>query len=42
MLERADGTLVAVFESEYWLERLLSDEPDLVLEKLVTDAELRS
>jgi len=42
VLERADGTLVAVFESEFWLDRLLADEPDLLLEKLVTDAELRS
>ena len=42
VLDRADGSMVAVFESEYWLDRLLADEPELMLEKLVTDAELRS
>jgi peptide chain release factor 3 len=32
---RADGELLALFESRYWLERLQGDEPDLVLEPLV-------
>ncbi|MEZ5321306.1 MAG: hypothetical protein R2698_04375 [Microthrixaceae bacterium] len=41
MLERSDGALLALFESTYWLDRLAADEPDLVLEKLVADGELR-
>lgn len=35
VLERADGTLIAVFESEYWLDRLLAEQPELTLESLV-------
>jgi peptide chain release factor 3 len=35
VLHRADGTLIAVFESEYWLDRLAADQPELVLEPLV-------
>ncbi|NNK92678.1 MAG: peptide chain release factor 3, partial [Acidimicrobiia bacterium] len=35
VLERADGTRLALFESPYWLDRLLGDRPELVLEKLV-------
>jgi peptide chain release factor 3 len=41
VLERSDGTLLALFESTYWLERLLVEEPDLTLEKLVAEGELR-
>ena len=41
VLERTDGTLLALFESTYWLERLLAEEPDLTLEKLVAEGELR-
>jgi peptide chain release factor 3 len=41
VLERSDGTLLALFESTYWLERLLMEEPDLTLEKLVAEGELR-
>jgi peptide chain release factor 3 len=41
VLDRSDGALIAVFESSYWLERLLADEPDLTLDKLVADGELR-
>ncbi|MFM8862151.1 MAG: peptide chain release factor 3 [Acidimicrobiia bacterium] len=37
ILEKADGTLMALFESQYWLERLESDDPDLVLERLVAE-----
>ena len=29
VLERTDGTLIALFESTYWLDRLLAEEPDL-------------
>src|SRR4051794_23968457 len=35
VLGRADGTLIAVFESSYWLDRLVADQPELVLEPLV-------
>jgi peptide chain release factor 3 len=35
VLARADGTLLAVFESRYWLDRLAADQPELVLEPLV-------
>ena len=35
VMSRADGTLLALFESKYWLERLQGDQPELVLEPLV-------
>ena len=35
VLDRSDGTKIAVFESVYWLDRLMADQPDLVLEPLV-------
>ncbi|MCU1354942.1 MAG: prfC [Acidimicrobiales bacterium] len=35
VLGRSDGTLIAVFESIYWLDRLMADQPELVLESLV-------
>ncbi len=35
VLSRADGTLLALFESRYWLDRLLAEQPELVLEPLV-------
>jgi peptide chain release factor 3 len=41
VLERTDGTLLALFESTYWLDRLLTEEPDLTLEKLVAEGDLR-
>jgi len=34
VLSRSDGTLLALFESRYWLDRLLAEQPDLVLESL--------
>jgi peptide chain release factor 3 len=37
ILERADGTLVALFENIYRLQRLLSDEPELKLAVLSVD-----
>jgi peptide chain release factor 3 len=37
VLGRADGTLMALFESQYWLERLEQDHPELVLERLVAE-----
>lgn len=41
VLERSDGALLALFESSYWLDRLVAEEPDLCLEKLVAEGELR-
>jgi len=37
ILTKSDGTLMALFESQFWLERLESDNPDLVLERLVAE-----
>jgi peptide chain release factor 3 len=34
---RADGTRYALFESPYWLARVESDHPELVLERLVAE-----
>ena len=34
VLARADGTLMALFESPYWLDRLADEQPDLTLEPL--------
>jgi peptide chain release factor 3 len=34
VLSRADGTLLALFESRYWLDRLLHEQPELTLESL--------
>jgi peptide chain release factor 3 len=41
VMERSDGTLLALFESPYWLERVLGDFPDLRLDKLVAEGDLR-
>ena len=35
VVERADGDLLALFESPYWLSRLQADQPELVLERLI-------
>ncbi|CAN5868150.1 peptide chain release factor 3 [soil metagenome] len=35
VLARSDGTLIAVFESGYWLDRLVAEQPELTLETLV-------
>ncbi len=37
VLERSDGTLLALFESVYWLQRIESDHPDWTLEPLVAE-----
>jgi peptide chain release factor 3 len=37
VLERADGTLLALFESQYWVERLEREHPELVLDRLVAE-----
>ena len=36
VLERADGVLLAVFQSPYWLARLESDHPEWTFEQIVT------
>ncbi len=38
VLARSDGTLLALFESPYWLARLVGERPELMLEKLVAGA----
>ncbi|MCB1271411.1 MAG: peptide chain release factor 3, partial [Microthrixaceae bacterium] len=42
VLERSDGVLLALFESVYWLERLENEQPELTLERLVAEGELRA
>ena len=37
VLRRSDGALLAVFESPYWVQRLESEQPELVLERLVAE-----
>jgi peptide chain release factor 3 len=37
VLARSDGTLLALFESPYWLERVQSDQPELTLERLLAE-----
>ena len=41
VLERTDGTLLALFESVYWLDRLVAEQPELTLDRLVAEGELR-
>ena len=41
VLTRGDGALLALFESPYWLERLQKEHPELTLERLVAEGELR-
>jgi peptide chain release factor 3 len=37
VLTRADGTLYALFESPYWLARVESESPELLLDRLVAE-----
>ncbi|HEV8296097.1 MAG TPA: peptide chain release factor 3 [Acidimicrobiales bacterium] len=37
VLSRSDGTLLALFESPYWLERVQADQPELVLDRLLAE-----
>jgi peptide chain release factor 3 len=37
VLARSDGTLLALFESPYWLERVEADQPELTLERLLAE-----
>ncbi|MEM9135030.1 MAG: peptide chain release factor 3 [Actinomycetota bacterium] len=40
VLSRADGMLLAVFESKFWMERVLNDHPELTLERMVAEGGL--
>jgi peptide chain release factor 3 len=40
VLTREDGTHLALFESKYWMDRVLSDHPELALERLVAEGGL--
>ena len=35
VLERADGTRLALFESRFWLDRVAGEQPELRLDPLV-------
>jgi peptide chain release factor 3 len=37
VLSRSDGALLALFESPYWLERVVADQPELMLERLLAE-----
>ncbi|MBK5224118.1 MAG: peptide chain release factor 3 [Acidimicrobiia bacterium] len=37
VLQRADGTRLALFESSFWLARVEADHPELTLERLVAE-----
>src|SRR3954468_4815093 len=37
VMSRADGTILALFESQYWVQRLEQEQPDLLLERLVAE-----
>ena len=39
VLEKTDGTRLALFESPYWLQRVESEQPELVLERLVAEGQ---
>ncbi|MEL7156002.1 MAG: peptide chain release factor 3 [Actinomycetota bacterium] len=40
VLTRSDGTRLAVFESKFWMERVLNDHPELTLESMVAEGGL--
>jgi peptide chain release factor 3 len=37
IVERSDGTMLALFESTYWVDRLEQEHPELVLDRLVAE-----
>jgi peptide chain release factor 3 len=37
VVSRADGTMLALFESQYWVQRLEQEQPELLLEPLVAE-----
>ncbi len=40
VLSREDGTLLALFESKFWMDRVLADHPELTLERMVAEGGL--
>ncbi len=40
VMTRANGTHLALFESRYWMERVLADHPELTLERMVAEGGL--
>lgn len=40
VLTREDGTKFALFESKYWMDRVMNDHPDIKLERLVAEGGL--
>ncbi|NNF54352.1 MAG: peptide chain release factor 3 [Acidimicrobiales bacterium] len=40
VLQRANGTHLALFESRYWMDRVLADHPELTLERMVAEGGL--
>ena len=41
VLSKSDGTMLALFESTYWLDRLIAEHPEFTLDRLVAEGELR-
>jgi peptide chain release factor 3 len=40
VLQRDDGTHLALFESKYWMDRVITDYPELTLDRLVAEGGL--
>jgi peptide chain release factor 3 len=40
VLQRDDGTHLALFESKYWMDRVIADYPELTLDRLVAEGGL--
>ncbi len=40
VMSRADDTMLALFESKYWMDRVVADYPDLTLERMVAEGGL--
>lgn len=40
VLVRADGTHLALFESKYWMDRVIADHPELTLDRMVAEGGL--
>ncbi len=40
VMSRDDGTMLALFESRYWMQRVVSDHPELTLERMVAEGGL--
>lgn len=40
VFKRAEGTMLALFESRYWMDRVVADFPDLTLERMVAEGGL--